>query len=433
MFFPSSRVIFFLAGMAFWSLAGAGGVENASGDDARLTFSRAEALWQAHSHEVRLAGEAVTGARADAVAAAQRPNPELSVGISSLSRNPGVGAGGLRDKMMDSVVGLSQTFERGGKRELRMASAKWKLSAAKEDLADTTRNQRMALVQAYYGLKLAQEKKRIADESAALYGRTLKAAELRLKAGDLAGADAARIRVEALRAKNDAIQAVSELARAKVALAYLIGRERDASRLEAVDAWPAFMDTPDFSQADIDRRPDVRGALERVRAAEAARDLARAQKSRDVNVGVSLEHNPTGSGWANNSLGVSVSVPLFWNYAYEGEIGRAESDLTAARETLAQVRAQAEADTAQAASGLASALERARHYDDELIKEAEKAANAAEFAFNHGAMGVMDLLDARRTYKATQIEAAQARADYANALAAWRAATETSGGERMEP
>lgn len=388
------------------------------------------ALWQTQNREIKLATVAIEGAQADTISAAQRPNPQLSVNLASLSARPGIGVGGVRDKMMDTVIGLSQTFERGDKRELRLASAKWKLSAAREDLADTLRNQRMALVQAYYGLKLAQEKKDIADENAMLYERTLKAVELRLKAGDLSGTDAARIRVEGLRARNDAIQAASDLARARVALAYLVGMERSAGRLVAEDAWPAFGVAPVLAQVDIDRRPDVRGAMERVHAAEAARDLMRAQKSRDVNAGVSFEHNPTGSSYTSNSYGISVSVPLFWNYAFEGEIRRAESDLTTAREILEQVRAQAEADTARAASDLAGSLERGRRYDDGLLKEAEKAASAAEFAFNHGAMGVMDLLDARRTYKATQIEAVQARADYTNAVAAWRAATETANADR---
>jgi cobalt-zinc-cadmium efflux system outer membrane protein len=406
--------------------------DDVAGDGGRLTLQQAEALWRAHSHEVKLAGMAVGGAGADAVAAEQRPNPVLSLGVSSLSHDPGIGSGGLRDKMMDSVVGLSQTFERGDKRALRMANAKWKLAAAREDLADTLRAQRMTLVEAYYGLKLAQETNRIATDYAALYQHTRKAAELRLKAGDLAGADVMRLRVEALRAQNDAIAAAAGLAQAKVALAYLIGREHDADRLEAVDAWPDFTATPGMA-TDIAQRADVRAASERERAAEAARDLARAQKSRDVNVGVSFEHNPTGSGWASNSYGVAVSFPLLWNYAYEGEIGRAESDLSAAEENLAMVRAQAVADLARVASDLAGARERARHTDAELVNEARKAADAAEFAFAHGAMGVMDLLDARRTFKATQLEAVRARADYAAALAAYRAASEGSTAKEERP
>ena len=50
----------------------------------------------------------------------------------------------------------------------------------------------------------------------------------------------------------------------------------------------------------------------------------------------------------------------------------------------------------------------------------EKVAKAAEFAYTKGAMGLMDLLDARRTLRQVQIEAATACAEYAKALSAWR-------------
>ena len=58
-------------------------------------------------------------------------------------------------------------------------------------------------------------------------------------------------------------------------------------------------------------------------------------------------------------------------------------------------------------------------FENELVKEAERTAAAAEFAFKNGAIGVMDLLDSRRTLKAIQIDAANARADHAKALAAY--------------
>lgn len=55
-----------------------------------------------------------------------------------------------------------------------------------------------------------------------------------------------------------------------------------------------------------------------------------------------------------------------------------------------------------------------------MLADAERVAKAAEFAYTRGALGLMDLLDARRTWRQVQLEAAQARADYAKARAAWR-------------
>ena len=51
------------------------------------------------------------------------------------------------------------------------------------------------------------------------------------------------------------------------------------------------------------------------------------------------------------------------------------------------------------------------------LGEARRSAQAAEFAYANGALGIMDLLDARRNLMALQIESAQIRADHAKALA----------------
>ena len=166
----------------------------------------------------------------------------------------------------------------------------------------------------------------------------------------------------------------------------------------------------------------VRAAEARVKAAESARELARALRTRDISVGVQFEHAPTSrTDGASNSYGVGVSIPLFLRHSYEGELRRAEVELSVMRDNLERVRALARGEMERAWSELQSASERVTRYDSGLLQEARRAAEAAEFAYRNGALGVMDLLDARRTLRATQIDAAMARADHARALAAWQA------------
>lgn len=175
------------------------------------------------------------------------------------------------------------------------------------------------------------------------------------------------------------------------------------------------------AQAAVEARADVRAAALRVQAAEKARDLARALRSRDVTLAAQYESFPGQP--ANNTIGFGVSVPLFLNYNYEGEIRRGEVNLQAAYDALERTRALAVADVNRAWSDLASARERVQRYDAGLLKEAQRAADAAEFAYRNGALGVIDLLDARRIHAATRNDAAAARADLARALIAWQAAT----------
>jgi len=87
------------------------------------------------------------------------------------------------------------------------------------------------------------------------------------------------------------------------------------------------------------------------------------------------------------------------------------------------VRAVAAAEIRKASSDLASSGERVQRLRSVLLAAAEKAAQGAEFAYSRGAIGVMDVLDARRQLIATRLEAVSVQADYARALAAWRAAS----------
>ena len=165
---------------------------------------------------------------------------------------------------------------------------------------------------------------------------------------------------------------------------------------------------------------ELKAARQRLEAARKNRDLARAGRVHDVTVGVQYDHFPTQI--TNNTFGVSVSVPLFLFYNFDGEIKRAEVSVNSAEEEMERTRALARADIARTRADLESAQDRVQRYTDALLKEAQRAADAAEYAYKRGAVGVTDLLDARRTWYATRLDAASAQADYAKALAAWRAA-----------
>lgn len=383
----------------------------------RLTLAETETLWQEHNRELQLARTAVAGAEADLLTAGQLPNPQLSLNITQISPWSGYGAGPWKDKKMDNVLRLDQLIERGGKRDLRVKGADARLDASRFDLDDTGRQQLLSLRQTYFDLRLAQEKRRLAGELAANYDKSLDSGRLRLKAGDISQVELARLQIDKSRADNEARQTQAELEQAQVALAYLIGRERGAAQLVAADNWPPLGDNP-LKRSDLEQRPDIAAAHLRVTAAEAARDLAKAQKTRDVTLGIQYEHNMQNE--PTNSYGFGVSVPLFIFHEYEGDIARAEADLTAARLLYERTLAQAVGSSDQAASALRSAEERLRRLETGLLADAERVAKAAELAYSRGAMNLMDLLDARRTLRQIQIETATAHADHAKALAAWR-------------
>jgi len=169
----------------------------------------------------------------------------------------------------------------------------------------------------------------------------------------------------------------------------------------------------------------VLAARERVQAAEKLRDLARAQRTRDVTIGAQYERWLPG-GSPTNSFGIGISVPLFTGYDFSGDIQKAEVERYAALDALARARALAMNELRRAVSDLNAAAERVERFDGSLLGAANRSAQASEFAFSRGAISVLEVLDARRTLRAVRLEALGARADYARALGAWRAAQATA-------
>ncbi|HEY4374615.1 MAG TPA: TolC family protein [Burkholderiales bacterium] len=393
-----------------------------------LTLPAAESLMASKNRDISAARRALDQAAADVKVAGQPPNPQLTLGVGSYNPQLGIGSGNARSKTVDSSVRVDQLIERGNKLGLRVDNAKGLEAAAGQDLNDTGRQQLQAVRSAYYDLLAAQEKVTAAEDSAALFGKTVDAAQLRQRAGDLAVADVSRVRVDALRAQNDARSAQADLSRARLTLGYLIGADAQSAEIRAVTPWPVLTQPQAASnEALVDRRPDVRAAQLRVDAADKARELAQAQRTRDVSIGAQYDHYPVSDAntlGTGNTFGISISVPLFLRNNSEGTIARAQADWYAARDNLDRVRASALSDVLRARSDLESAAERLRRFEGDVLPAAQKSADSAEFAFRNGAMAVMDLLDSRRTLKAVLIDAANARADYAKALAAWQSSAE---------
>lgn len=381
-----------------------------------LALEQAEVLLARHNRELQAARRAVESAEAQQLIAGARPNPTVSVNTASISS---------LNKSVETLFRIDQPFERGNKRALRMDAASGLQRAAQNDSLDVLRQQLGVLQGAYYDLKQAQERAQMLAETAELFAGILEAAQRRVKAGDLAPADLAKVQVDYERSQNDARAARADVARAQIALAYLIGADAEAAELRASDPWPALerADPVTVEQA-IGSRPDVLAAKARVEAAEKLRDLARAQRTRDITLGAQYDRFP--GNLPSNSVGIGVAFPLFTGYDFSGDIQKAEVDRYAALDALDKARVIAGNELRRAASDLNAAAERVERFDTSLLGAANRSAQAAEFAFQRGAISVLEVLDARRTLRAVRVDDIAARTDYAKALAAWRTAQTTS-------
>ena len=388
---------------------------------ANLNWAQAQQRLIDCNRDVQVALRTAQASRTDISIAGQRPNPVLSTGAGQYAPGVGYGSGNLGDKQIDWMSRIDQTIERGNKRLLRVETAEKSWRAAQWNAADMLRQQQLALALAWIDLWGAQERQRLQRDVTALYRRTLDAAYVRLKAGDIAASDVNRIDLDVQRAEGDRIAVNAELARARGIVAALLAMEEDTTDIHALTPWPASQGQYglmlDPAEAE---RPDLQASRAQQAAAESQTRLARSLQTRDISVGLQVDRYapPSGLGWL---FGAYLSFPLFTNHRYEGEIARAEADYQTAISSRERLERLARATQQRLAEARNLARLRRERIEREALPLAERVAANSDLAYRKGAGSVLELLDSLRQLRALQLDALTARLEEDRADAAARA------------
>ena len=375
--------------------------------------------------DTQISKQLLSAARADITAANRAPLPLLSSSVSQIDLQNGIGAGSwLTDKRIDKNIGLDWTWERGNKRTLRTETATQAANAGAQDLSETLTQQKLLASNAFFDLYAAQERITQVKAIAASAGLLADAAAKRLAAGDLSAQDAARSQIEAERAKNDLQLAEQERARAELSLNLILdlGPQKLIANVPQATSSKAYgqMLHEKLTTLSIEDRADVRAAVARTEAAKSALNSALALRTNDITLGTAFDHWP---GTSRRLLTFRMQMPLqlgaLGGYTFGGEIARAEAQLAIAEAALERVRHTAYNDGQRLVQDLQSSQTRAANYSEGIAPQARRVAEQAELAYNKGALSLTDLLEARRTWRATTLEAIAAQADFEKSLSAW--------------
>ncbi len=403
--------------LALWSFAVLADAPKAEG--VTLTEQQAIALFYQRNLALIAAKYNVDQARAEEIIASAIPNPVFSLAVSELSNQMSKAADSR------SLPGVSpqiqQLIETAGKRGLRMEGAELGAEATEFDVQDVARTLTNAVRHAFYALLLAQKNLDVAEDTVERYKQIMGANEVRLRAGDIAETDFTRIEVESLKAQGDLDRAQTALAQARTDLLVLLGWPENSVNLSAADAWPAANLADEVSKEEnltrqaLERRPDLRAAKTRILQAEKNLTLARRLAIPDVTVMAGYARDP-GNYFTNTGMvGFSVPLPVF--YRQEGEIAKAGVAMNTAELNLRQAEQSVRAEVAKALSGWKSAEAIARRFETSVVARIEKLRAAQEFAYQKGAAGLLDLIDAERNYKSMMLDYYTALANRSNAWA----------------
>ena len=384
-----------LVGVLAISASAQRAVKTTAAPDALTLGTAVDAALRANA-DVLAAGLRADSARAERRIAASYPNATLTATPS----NP-------------SQYAVQLPLDVWPARQFRVRVGQSGESAARSDVEDTRRQIIFAVRQAFYDVLLADSLRSLANDQADTFRRLLAADSSLLRNGSIAERDVVTTRLQLAHAMAIVSRATVQLHSARLALQTLLGTPEPDTSLEIAGqlAYRSIEVNGDSILAlALSRRPDLAAASDRVAQSSAAQSLTRASLVPVPIIGAVYQPAAPFASGHHVAPSLGLTVPVL--NVFGGERARAAAGKAAAQLALDRTRMQIRSDVAVAFDSYSTARELADRYVCGLLADAAGALDAARYAYQRGASGLPDLLEAIRAYADTRSDYLTAVHDY---------------------
>jgi outer membrane protein, heavy metal efflux system len=389
-----------------------------------ITLDEAIQMALQHNHNLLAARTTIQQSEAEETTANLRPNPTLFADWEYL---PFFSASNWNSTYLhdstEADLGLSYLLERGRKRQHRLQAAKDVTAQTRSQVTDNERTLTFNVASLFVGAQLAESTIELAERDLKSFQQTVDLGEMRYNKGAISEDDFLKIKLQLLQFETDVQQAQLAKVQALSDLRQLLGYESVAPEYDVAgpfDYLPLKGNLEDFQLKALQNRPDLRAAQQGVSAARSQYDLQKAIGKADVTVQGNYSHVN-----GINAATVFGSIPLPIFNRNQGEIARTRFAITQAQEQEKSTNGQALTDVRDAFEGLRVNDRIVQLYRLGYLDVAQKDRDIAEYAYQRGAVSLLDFLDAERNYRATQLAYRQALASYLLALEQLRQAVGT--------
>jgi cobalt-zinc-cadmium efflux system outer membrane protein len=398
-----------------------------------ITLDEAIQMALQHNHNLLAITTTIQQAEAEEVTANLRPNPTLfadweylplgSPAHQNPNLYPNVSTNDYLKNNTEGDVGLSYLIERGKKRQHRLQAAKDITAQTRSLVTDNERGLTFSTASLFVNVQLAESTIELAEKDLKSFQKTVDLSQWRYDKGAISEDDYLKIKLQLLQFETDDQQAELAKVQALSDLRQLLGYESVSPDYDVAgpfDYQPLKGNLEDFQLKALQNRPDLRAAQQGVTAARSQFELQKAIGKQDVTVQGNYSH--VNGINAANVLG-SIPLPIF--NRNQGEIARTRFAITQAQEQEKATNGQALTDVRDAYEGLRVGDRIVQLYRSGYLDVAQKDRDIAEYAYQRGAVSLLDFLDAERNYRATQLAYRHSLAAYLLALEQLRQAVGT--------
>lgn len=391
---------------------------------ARITLDQAIDLALKHNHSLQALRTTIQQSQAQEITANLRPNPTLDFDTQFLPiLSPSNFTSTYFDNSAQFDAGVGYLFERGKKRQHRLAAAKDATAVTSAQVADFERTLTFNVGQQFVAALLAQSTLELAQEDIKSFQQTVDIGQSQYKAGAISEVDFLKIKLQLLQFQSDVANARLAKVQALSALRDFLGFAAVPDNFDVqgdLDYQPVHAGLDDLKALALRTRSDVREAQLAVTAAQSQEALAEANGKVDVSATANYSHVG-----AANTLAFFFNVPIPIFNKNQGEIARTKYAITQFQEQNNATAEQALSDTVSAYEALHTSDQIIQIYRSGFLDDSKQSRDISEYAYRRGAASLIDFLDAERTYRANQLAYRQALAAYMTALEQLREAVGT--------
>lgn len=390
----------------------------------RISLDQAIQFALAHNHSLQVARSTIVQSQDQEVTANLRPNPVFTAdGLFIPLFSPNQLTADNLDTLSEFDAGLSYLFERGKKRQHRLRAAQDQTAVTKSTVADNQRSLTFSVASQFTNALLAESALDFARQDLQGFQNTVEISEAQYKAGAISEGDLLKIKLQLLQFQTDVTSAQLAREQALAALRQLLGFESVPMDYD-VEGELQYQKLPynleDLQAMAIKDRPDLRAAQQNVTASQSQHTLAKADGKVDVTGSLTYTHV---SGF--NSLSTLVSFPLPFFNRNQGEIARTDAAITQAKEAESEASEQVMTDVRTAFETVHTSEQTLQIYQSGYLDQAKQSVDISQYAYQRGAVSLLDFLDAERSYRDTELAYRQQLASYMLAVEQLREAVGT--------
>lgn len=348
----------------------------------------------------------------------QDPVPQISVPGAPTPGASGGTVGIQPNNLYDGRIEATQSLYTFGRTSAHIDQAKAGRVTAERRVRLERSELAFQAIQAFYTTLLADARLRVQDEQIVQLERTLEVVQRQQAAGTATEFEIQRTRTRLSAARSALTRFRSQRRSQKAELRRLLGlRPRAPVPLEGslhTEGHRATMTEADTRVDEaVPAHPSVRVAQAQVQAAQRARHTAdRAdapQLALTAQGGIKNGYpGDLNEPRLNESIGLSLQVPLFEGFATERQIEEAEAEVAAAEARLADVRRQVHMRIEQSTADLRARL-------DQLettalrVEQAQSAAELARTRYDAGTITNLELLEAETELQRARLDQTEVR------------------------